>query len=203
MKKISTRIILVLLASLLLPQLAWSASGIYLRGEVNSWAADAAWEFVDEGNGVYSLSNKTLSGQFKIADAAWSSVCNYGSNGSAITMNTPYVLEGGSNPGNISCGNYSFVCARIELTLDMSGGGTLLLKSDDSDEGLTQIYVIGDNNSWDYMDGSGALAVTSQEKVFSGQVTLPAGADGLSHWLIYQRLGMGGVWGSSFSRPLT
>lgn len=203
MKKISTRIILVLLASLLLPQLAWSASGIYLRGEVNSWAADAAWEFVDEGNGVYSLSNKTLSGQFKIADAAWSSVCNYGSNGNAITMNTPYVLEGGSNPGNISCGNYSFVCARIELTLDMSGGGTLLLKSDDSDEGLTQIYVIGDNNSWDYMDGSGALAVTSQEKVFSGQVTLPAGADGLSHWLIYQRLGMGGVWGSSTGEDLT
>ena len=81
MKKISTRIILVLLASLLLPQLAWSASGIYLRGEVNSWGSPAEWEFSDEGSGVYALYDKTLSGSFKVADASWSSACNYGSNG--------------------------------------------------------------------------------------------------------------------------
>ena len=45
------------------------ASGIYLRGEVNSWGAVSDWEFSDEGGGTYVLYNKELSGQFKVADA--------------------------------------------------------------------------------------------------------------------------------------
>ena len=203
MKNLSRTIMLTLLAAIMLPQVAMAASGIYLRGEVNSWGADAAWEFADEGDGIYSLSNKTISGQFKIADASWSAACNYGSNGNSIAINEPYVLEGGSNPGNISCGTFTYTCARIELTLADDGTATLLLLSDDSDEGLTDIYVIGDHNAWDYMDASGKLSLTEQDKVFSGQVTLRAGDDGMSHWLIYQRLGMGGVWGSTTGEDVT
>lgn len=169
------------------------ASGIYLRGEVNSWGSPADWEFSDEGNGTYVLYDKELSGQFKIADASWSSACNYGSNGTSVQMGIPYSLVLGTND-NISCGGNTYVCKRIVVTIN-NGTATLLLESDDDDTGLTSVYVIGDNNGWNYMDTSGELTL-DHDKVFTGQVTMPAVGDGYSHWRIYQRLGMGGVWGA-------
>jgi len=169
------------------------ASGIYLRGEVNSWGAVADWEFSDEGNGTYVLYDKTLNGAFKVADSSWSSACNYGSNGTSIQMGAPYSLVLGTND-NISCGGNSYYCSRIVLTI-ADGGATLLLESNDDDTGLTAVYVIGDNNGWNYMDASGKLDLV-EGKTFKGQVTMPAVGDGYSHWRIYQRLGMGGVWGA-------
>ena len=169
------------------------ASGIYLRGEVNSWGAVTDWEFSNEGNGTYVLYDKTLSGAFKVADSGWTSACNYGSNGTSVQMGVPYSLVLGTND-NISCGGNSFMCKRIVLTIN-NGAATLLLESDDDDTGLTAVYVIGDNNGWNYMDASGKLDLV-EGKTFKGQVTMPAVGDGYSHWRIYQRLGMGGVWGA-------
>ena len=170
------------------------ASGIYLRGEVNSWGAVAEWEFSDEGNGTYVLYDKTLNGQFKVADSGWTSACNYGSNGTSVQMGVPYSLVLGTND-NISCGGNSYYCSRIILTI-ADGQASLLLESNDDDTGLTEVYVIGDNNGWNYMDASGKLSLV-EGKTFKGQVTMPAVGDGYSHWRIYQRLGMGGVWGAS------
>jgi len=169
------------------------ASGIYLRGEVNSWGAVSDWEFSDEGGGTYVLYDKTLSGAFKVADSGWTSACNYGSNGTSIQMGAPYSLVLGTND-NISCGGNSYYCSRIILTIQ-DGQAVLLLESDDDDTGLTAVYVIGDNNGWNYMDASGKLDLV-EGKTFKGQVTMPAVGDGYSHWRIYQRLGMGGVWGA-------
>ena len=169
------------------------ASGIYLRGEVNSWGAVSEWEFSNEGDGVYSLYDKTLSGAFKVADANWSSACNYGSNGASVMIDTPYALVLGTND-NISCGGNTYVCKRIVLTI-ADGNATLLLQSDDDETGLTSVYVMGDNNGWNYMDTSGQLQLT-ENNVFTGQVTMNAGDDGYCHWRIYQRLGMVGVWGA-------
>ena len=169
------------------------ASGIYLRGEVNSWGAVSDWEFSDEGDGVYTLYNKTLSGAFKVADANWSSACNYGSNGTSAMIDTPYALVLGTND-NISCGGNTYVCKKIILTI-ANGSATLLLQSDDDETGLTSVYVIGDNNGWSYMDTSGELQLT-EDNIFTGQVTMSAGEDGFCHWRIYQRLGMVGVWGA-------
>ena len=169
------------------------ASGIFLRGEVNSWGAVTDWEFSDEGSGTYVLYDKTLSGAFKVADASWSSACNYGSNGTSAQMGVPYSLVLGTND-NISCGGNTYMCKRIVLTIN-NGTATLLLESDDDDTGLTAVYVIGDNNGWNYMDASGKLDLV-EGKTFKGQVTMPAVGDGYSHWRIYQRLGMGGVWGA-------
>lgn len=90
------------------------SSGIFLRGEVNGWGAVAEWEFSDEGNGTYVLYDKELSGAFKVADANWSSACNYGNNGSAITVDKPYSLLLGTD-ANISCA-YTYDYARIVLT---------------------------------------------------------------------------------------
>ena len=170
------------------------ASGIYLRGEVNSWGATSEWEFSDEGSGTYVLYDKTLSGAFKVADASWSSACNYGSNGATILIDTPYELVSGTND-NISCGSNSYLCSRIVLSLS-GGTATLLLESNDDPSGLTTVYVMGDHNGWNYTDTSGALELTENPGEFSGQVTLTPSESGLSYWRIYQRLGMSGVWGN-------
>ena len=169
------------------------ASGIFLRGEVNSWGAVTDWEFSDEGNGTYVLYDKTLSGAFKVADANWSSACNYGSNSTSVMIDTPYSLVLGTND-NISCGGNTYVCKKIILTI-ADGNATLLLQSDDDETGLTEVYVMGDNNGWNYMDASGKLQLT-ENNIFTGQVTMNAGDDGYCHWRIYQRLGMVGVWGA-------
>ena len=102
------------------------SSGIFLRGEVNGWGAVTEWEFSNEGNGTYVLYDKELSGAFKVADATWSAACNYGSNGSAITIDKPYALVLGTND-NISCA-YTYDCARVVLTMT-DGGASLLLES--------------------------------------------------------------------------
>ena len=169
------------------------ASGIYLRGEVNGWGAVTDWEFSDEGGGTYALYDKALSGSFKVADSGWTSACNYGSNGTGVQMGVPYDLVLGTND-NISCGANTFYCSRIVLTI-ADGVATLLLESDDDDTDLTSVYVIGDNNGWNYMDASGELALV-QGKTFAGRITMPDSGDGYCHWRIYQRLGMGGVWGA-------
>ena len=102
------------------------SSGIFLRGEVNGWGAVTDWEFSNEGDGTYVLYDKELSGAFKVADTTWSSACNYGSNGSAITVDKPYSLLLGTND-NISCA-YTYDCSRVVLTIT-DGGASLLLES--------------------------------------------------------------------------
>lgn len=169
------------------------ASGIYIRGEVNSWGAPADWEFSREDDNTYVLYDKTLNGQFKVADSNWSSSCNYGSNGSNISADAPYALTAGVD-ANISCGNFVFECKRIVLTI-ANGQATLLLESNDDATGLTIVYMVGDFNSWNYMDTTGALTLDESDNLFKGQVSMKGAADGLSHWRIYQRLGMSGAWG--------
>ena len=177
------------------------SSGIFLRGEVTGWSAITDWEFSDEGEGNYVLYDKELSGAFKVADASWSTACNYGTNGTAIMMDMPYSLVSGTND-NISCGGNTYLCKRIVLTIS-DGNAALLLESDDDDTNLTSVYVIGDNNGWNYMDKSGELKLDEDDGLFKGQVTLSASADGMSHWRIYQRLGMSGPWGAPNGEPTT
>ncbi|MDE6682740.1 MAG: hypothetical protein K2J87_04885, partial [Muribaculaceae bacterium] len=113
------------------------SSGIFIRGEVNSWGADSEWEFSKEEENTYVLYDKQLSGAFKVADAGWSSACNYGSNGSNITVDAPYALTKGTD-SNISCGAYTFDCKRIILSI-VDGQATLLLEADDDDSNLTSV----------------------------------------------------------------
>lgn len=173
---------------------AFVASGIYMRGEINSWAADADWEFSKEAEDTYVLYDKTVSGAFKIADASWSGTCNYGSNGTNIMADTPYQLKSGTDD-NISCGSYVFECKRVVLKI-ADGQAYLTLENNDDPTGLTSVYMVGDFNSWNYMDRSGELKLDT-DNMFKGRVSLKAGDDGLSHWRIYQRLGMSGAWGAA------
>lgn len=169
-------------------------SGIYIRGEINGWTADQEWEFSKLSDTEFALYNKTLSGSFKVADASWSSSCNYGSNGDNITMDVAYVLNGGSDPANISTGGLSFPCSEILLTIE-DGKASLKLIPNVSTKGLTAVYMVGDFNNWNYMGTTGKLSLDSTDNLFKGQIGLTAGEDGLSHWMIYQRLAMAGAWG--------
>lgn len=167
-------------------------SGIYMRG-VDGWDPTEEWEFNKLSDTTFELRDKIISGSFKIADADWSSACNYGSNGTSITMSEPYVLKAGTND-NISCGGITFNCARIVLTIE-NGVATLLLEPNEDMTGLTSVYMVGDFNDWNYMNTDGCLNLTQNAGEFTGRVTMRAGSDGFSHWRLYQRLGMAGVWG--------
>lgn len=171
-------------------------SGIYLRGDVNTWSPVEEWEFSDLGNGEYILYDKTLSGAFKVADASWSSACNYGSNGTNIFPDTPYALKSGTDD-NISCGSNVYAASEIRLTI-ANGSASLLIKSNDDPTGLTKVYMVGDFNNWNYMNTDGALTLDTADGLYKGFVSMPASANGnLSRWRIYQRLGKGGAWGAS------
>ena len=167
-------------------------SGIYLRG-VDGWDAVEEWEFNKLSETTFELKGKLISGTFKVADANWSSSCNYGSNGSSIMMGEPYVLKPGVDD-NISCGGNAYNCSRILLTIE-NGTATLTLYPNESMENLKSIYLVGDFNGWNYMNTDGKLDLDETTGSFNGRVTLRAGEGGLSHWLVYQRLGMAGAWG--------
>lgn len=76
---------------------------LYLRGAISGsdWPAVEKYKFT-ENNGVYTLKVDQLSGEFKIADATWSSSDNYGAGSvSKLAFDTDYTLVNGSN-GNLS-----------------------------------------------------------------------------------------------------
>ena len=162
-------------------------SGIYIRGDVNSWGTPAEWEFTDNGDGTYTLQDKELYGNFKVADTDYKTY-NYGGPGT-ITLGTDFGLN--YNGSNISCGDAVYECETITLTIPAEGQATLRIegtaKSDD--EPLTCVYVIGDNVGWNFQDPSGKLDLTDEEGVFEGVVTMKAAAD-----RIYENLGRGS-WG--------
>ena len=132
---------LVLLTSLS----AFAASGIYLKGDVNGWASNADWEFNDEGTGVYTLYNKTLSGKFKIADDNWTTY-NHGLNidGDYVTMNETYTLTHAGY--NIICPK-EMQCTKITFTVPASGEPKLLSEGADAAK-RSGLFLHGDINSW-------------------------------------------------------
>lgn len=175
-------------------------SGIYIRGDVNSWGnvegSLDGWEFTDNCDGTYTLQDKELYGAFKIGGITWDEY-NYGGPGT-ITLGTDFGLN--YNGSNISCGDAVYECETITLTIPAEGQATLRIegtvKSDD--EPLTCVYVIGDNVGWKYQDPSGKLDLTDEEGVFEGVVTMKAAADAepgaYCFWRIYENLGRGS-WG--------
>lgn len=77
------------------------ATDLYLRGESNSWAANEASKFTDNGDGTFTLNYKgILTGSFKIADSNWGTH-NYGGPGT-IEVDSPFTVNSGSNSGNIT-----------------------------------------------------------------------------------------------------
>lgn len=109
-------------------------SGIFVRGEHNSWGANQADELVATGNGIYEIENYTLTGAFKIADASWSSACNWGApaGSTLVRPGEKHQLENGSNT-NLTVDGET-VCAKI--TFDANEGTLLIEKVPDAPEVL-------------------------------------------------------------------
>ena len=172
-----------------------AGSGLFLRGGLNSWAADADWEFqTTDVTGVYTLENKTVFGSFKVADANWQTY-NYGALSiDAPALGTPYVLAPGSQT-NIDLGSKTYVCTKITLTISGDNATILFEGSEQAETETTEVYVIGNNNNWNFTDDSGKLSATGNENEFAGDVTFPDSGDGLAYWRIYEKLGGVGCWG--------
>jgi hypothetical protein len=194
MRKIST----FLLALIAMMSFTMSAgSGIFLRGGMNSWNAEAAWEFQTTATtGVYTLENVSFGGAFKIADATWSDACNWG--GSSIQVGNPCNLV--AKGDNLQLADvYDF--SKITLTIKTDGTATLLMiGKKQAAAALTKVYVIGNITNWNFNDSTGMLKQTADGSgIFEGTLTLPSSdandPTGLSYWRIYEKLGQVGCWG--------
>lgn len=88
-------------------------SGIYIRGDMNGW--DTSNEFLTtnfKNNWIVTGITINAGETFKIADEGWSSL-NLGSNGEALEIGVPYVLQ--KDGGNIECPAYFSGDIKLQL----------------------------------------------------------------------------------------
>ncbi|MBO5780608.1 MAG: hypothetical protein J6R27_05880 [Muribaculaceae bacterium] len=79
---------------------------VYLRGDMNGWGTDAAWEFSTTDGVVYNLENVSIQStqKFKIADGSWGAI-NYGGQ-SGMKPDTEYTLTHNSTDCSLAA-NFS------------------------------------------------------------------------------------------------
>lgn len=88
-------------------------SGMYIRGDMNGW--DTSNEFLTtnfKNNWIVKGITINAGETFKIADEGWSSL-NLGSNGEALEIGVPYVLQ--KDGGNIECPAYFSGDIKLQL----------------------------------------------------------------------------------------
>lgn len=86
------------------PETPDQPTGWYVRGDMNGWGADAAWEFLTtDVKGVWLVQGVTIAdGQgFKVADADWGSMNYGGAADVALEIGKAYALVSGGD--NIVC----------------------------------------------------------------------------------------------------
>lgn len=91
-------------------------SGMYIRGDMNGW--DTSNEFLTtnfKNNWIVKGITINAGETFKIADEGWSSL-NLGSNGEALEIGVPYVLQ--KDGGNIECPAYFSGDIKLQLKGD-------------------------------------------------------------------------------------
>lgn len=169
-----------------------------LVGGFNNWDIAGAPEFTKVSDGVYEISVAELGGQFKIAsNHSWSGV-NYGSNGTALTIETDYSLVA-STDANISFENENtYTDCKLTLTINAEGAslyatGTLKPVVTEFEE----LYVIGDMNNWDFSNTDYKLTRESADsKTYVGKLKFTVAAENeYCYWRIYEQLGQIGSWG--------
>lgn len=109
-----------------------AGSGIYLRGEMNGWGVDPAWEFASTATeGVYELRDVTISGSFKIADEDWNPI-NYGTPADGVNPEPgePFALKRGVGSKNMWADG-RFAVVRFTLDEETRDATLLLLTEPD------------------------------------------------------------------------
>lgn len=150
-------------------------SGIYLRGQENEWNAQAAYQFVDKGDGVFVLEKAVAAGQeFKIADGSWGTI-NYGGTGLTVNQNLTLVYNGGNL--TIPAG-YEVESLTVTFdNADANGANTLYVKTAQAGPTLPEnLYVVGTPNEWN-IAASSIVLTGDGEGVYTGTVALTGGAD--------------------------
>lgn len=136
-------------------------TGLYLRGGMNDWNADPAYEFLttEEAN-VYYIESVTIpeGTEFKVADANWGAI-NLGYTGEELKIGEPYELLLDSNPGNLTMPvNFT---GRVQLTVKGSTYTILFEAAEpDTPDQPTGVYLRGGMNDW----GTSMQFVTSDIK---------------------------------------
>ena len=177
--------------------MANAASGLFIRGGFTNWNAVADWEFTEESNGVYTLKDKTVFGKFKIADSGWTEEWGAPSATSVPELGKDFTLAGKGQNTDIDLGDTAWNCTEITLTKTVQSTTIKFVGTvEGSDTPIEAVYVIGDNNAWDFNDTTGKLIPTENEGEFSGRVKmLNAAEQEVGYWRIYENLGQRGVWG--------
>lgn len=170
--------------------------GLYLRGQVNEWAAVDDWKFEYIGDGLYKLADKKLSGEFKIADNSQNFDNSYGGQKDAELWDIPsgesYILHkkvDGYEPANLKVSSEIY-CSQILFDIKT---GTLLINFPKN------VYVIGDNTGWEWTEVNSVLTATENEGEYSGTINLIGANEGAvsSYWRVYDKLenNKGYSWG--------
>lgn len=120
-------------------------AGIYLRGGMNGWNADSAWEF-ELQDSKYVLTDVNIVGgvEFKVADENWGAV-NCGSVKN-MEFNTDYVLENSGSSSNCSLaadfkGNVIFDLETTTIRFEGGSGSGV-------DYSTIDVYLRGGMNDW-------------------------------------------------------
>ncbi|MFC6440847.1 alpha-1,6-glucosidase domain-containing protein [Bowmanella sp. JS7-9] len=142
---------------------------IYVKGSMNGWSNNDPMSYI--GGGVYELTLSLNGGEtyeFKIADANWGPVANFGSDSGTVTLGDDKVLS--YNAGNLSItpaesGDYVFRVNAFDPAAPV-----LNVKNDNPYPGTT-VYLRGDMNGWGTTDAFTFIGGGQYEVV----VTLAAG----------------------------
>ena len=153
-------------------------SGIYIRGGMNGWGTDNEFLTTTEA-GVYVAEDISMPAgtEFKVAVEDWSDP-NCGTNGNAISFNTPYTMDNSSNSGNITC-PADFMG---EVYLQVAGGKytiTLVPYEPETPGMGSNIFLVGgfEPSNWGFDDPSLEFITTAYKYNWVIEhVTVPGGS---------------------------
>lgn len=120
-----------------------TASGVYLKGEVNSWSENADWQFASLGAGVYELNKYFLAtdGQFKMyANGNW-----YGLGGDSEPVTLNYGTTTLSDGYNMALPDGTVA---EKFTLTVSEDNVVSVTVVEATTNLDGIFLRGSFNKW-------------------------------------------------------
>lgn len=149
-------------------------SGIYIKGEMNSWDASSDWEFLSTSTpGLYEIESCEIAKgtNFKIADANWGPI-DYGLNGTALEFNRPIRLD--YKGGNITMpADFS---GSVQLMVEGTTYTVTFLADEPDIPGVaTGIYVKGSFNGWSDMAECEFVTTDIKDRLMIADITIAAG----------------------------
>lgn len=162
MKKLLLALVAVISA------MSMSATDLYLRGDINNWGTTNK---MTESNGTYTITIEKLYGAFKVADGNWTEGMVWGSNGSAVKLDTPYTTLKSNSSTNLTIDGGATL-SNVTVTF-VESTGVLTITGKSQANTYEKLYIIGQINSqgWEGDRTDMPLEKVS-EGVYSGTYTI-------------------------------